>query len=134
MWIGTEPGFDRQRYTRGFLAARDGKWGTIFVAYQGESLAGYIGVHPREEYGYELGMFVDENFRRQGIGRALLEAAIHWAREKHLPSISLFVFPHNEGALALYRRAGFEEIERYKDDVTRQTGEVWDTILMRKEL
>ena len=49
-------------------------------------------------------------------------------------ALSLHVFPHNEAAIALYRSAGFVEIERFERDVTRQTGEVWDTIFMRKEL
>jgi RimJ/RimL family protein N-acetyltransferase len=51
-----------------------------------------------------------------------------------LPEVSLLVFPHNERALALYRNAGFEQRQYYPNDVTRQTGEVWDTVLMTKVL
>jgi len=45
----------------------------------------------------------------------------------------LHVFPHNEAARTLYEQNSFWEVERFERDVTRQSGEVWDTILMRKE-
>jgi ribosomal protein S18 acetylase RimI-like enzyme len=44
------------------------------------------------------------------------------------------VFPHNTRAIALYHKFGFEQRDYYPNDVTRQTGEVWDTILMTKVL
>lgn len=133
-WIGTEPGFDRERYRTGWRKVLAGEWGAAFVAADGDSIVGYVGVHPHDEYGYVLGMLVDEAHRGKGIGKALLEHATAWAREKGLPHISLLVFPHNERALQLYRSAGFEQREYYPADVTRQTGEVWDTILMVKPL
>jgi ribosomal protein S18 acetylase RimI-like enzyme len=133
LWIGTEPGFDRALYRSGFRKTIDGE-GAAFVAVEDEEIAGYIGVHPHAEYGHVLGMFVDERRRGRGIGRALLERALQWAREHSLPEISLLVFPHNERALALYQSSGFVRREYYANDVTRQTGEVWDTILMTKRL
>lgn len=133
-WIGTEPGFNRDTYRDGWRKILRGEWGAAFVAISGGRVVGYIGVHPHEEYGHVLGMLVDELHRGRGIGKALLDSAIAWARERGLPDISLLVFPHNERALALYRNAGFEQREYYPNDVTRQTGEVWDTILMTKVL
>lgn len=60
--------------------------------------------------------------------------ALQWAREHHVPEIGLLAFPHNERAVALYRGTGFVQREYYPNDVTRQTGEVWGTILMTKRL
>lgn len=134
LWIGTEPGFDRERYRAGWHRVLRGEWGAVFVAHEEARLIGYIGVHPNEEYGHVLGMLVDERYRGRGIGKTLLDCVIVWARERGLPHVSLLVFPHNERALSLYRGAGFEQQEYYPNDVTRQTGEVWDTILMRKAL
>lgn len=134
LWLGTEPGFDRDQKRERWRATILGARGTAFVDERDGRIVGYLGVHPHDEYGHVLGMLVDERYRGRGIGKALLERAIAWARERHLAHISLLVFPHNERALALYRAAGFEQREYYANDVTRQTGEVWDTILMTKRL
>lgn len=43
-----------------------------------------------------------------GAARALLHAAEDFARAHHCLRLQLFVFPGNERALRLYRRAGFD--------------------------
>src|SRR5215210_4924280 len=45
----------------------------------------------------------------RGVGSALLAAAIEKAREDGLHKLALEVFPHNEAAIALYRKFGFVE-------------------------
>lgn len=132
-WIGTEPGFDREQYRSRWPKMLRGE-GAGFVWTERERIAGYIGVYPHEEYGHVIGMLVDERFRGRGIGKALLARAVEWARTQGLAQISLLVFPHNKRALALYRNAGFEQRDYYPGDVTRQTGEVWDSVLMTKHL
>ena len=134
LWLGTEPGFDAVRYVRGWRAMMAGEWGASFVAVENEELMGQIAVTPHDEFGWVLGMAVDSHYRRRGVGAQLLQAVIDWGTERRLPSISLLVFPHNEAAISLYRKTGFVEIERYENDVTRQNGEIWDTILMRMTL
>lgn len=79
-------------------------------------------------------MLVDRAYRGRGVGESLLKQALSWACERDLPDVSLLVFPHNERAIALYRKFGFEQREYYPNDVTRQTGDVWDTMLMTKTL
>ena len=133
IWIGTEPGFDRVKYRDIFglsIALGNG----MFVATHDGAIIGMISSYRHEEYGWTLGMLVDSQHRGKGLGYALLEQLFSWARGRNVSQLSLLVFPHNDRALALYRRTGFEEIERYTADVTRATGEVWDTILMRKLL
>ncbi|HET6893786.1 MAG TPA: GNAT family N-acetyltransferase [Candidatus Baltobacteraceae bacterium] len=132
-WIGTEPGFDREQYRRRWRKILRGE-GAGFVWAEPERIAGYIGVYPHDEYGHVIGMLVDERYRGRGIGKALLTRVIEWARTAGLVEISLLVFPHNERALALYRNAGFQQRDYYPGDVTRQTGEVWDSLLMTKRL
>lgn len=58
-------------------------------------------------YLYEL--FIDEAFRRRGLGRRALELLEEDARAKGLPGIDLNVWGGNDAARALYRSAGFDE-------------------------
>jgi [ribosomal protein S18]-alanine N-acetyltransferase len=134
LWLGTEPGYDRANYRANWERwIRDPEY-LLVVAVENGIVVGNLGIHPHDEYGYVLGMMVDASKRRKGIGRALIDAAIAWGRDRNIGALYLLVFPHNAAAIALYRACGFLEIERYADDVTRQDGTVWDTILMRKDL
>jgi ribosomal protein S18 acetylase RimI-like enzyme len=67
--------------------------------------------------------------RRQGVGRALLSAAVDWARNNGVRKIELHVFPWNEPAIHLYERFGFER-EGYRKAHYRRAGEDVDAILM----
>jgi RimJ/RimL family protein N-acetyltransferase len=48
-------------------------------------------------------------FRGLGLGRALLDTAVEWARAVGIAKLTLGVFPGNARAIALYRAAGFVE-------------------------
>ena len=67
-----------------------------------------------EDYGslYLSGMAVVEQHRNAGIGMALMEAVNQRAKDLSLPRISLICFERNEGAMRLYRRLGFRELDR----------------------
>lgn len=54
-----------------------------------------------------LGMSVHSGHRRRGIGRALLEHAIEWAKGIGITRIELYVFADNAPAIALYEALGF---------------------------
>ena len=51
---------------------------------------------------------VDENHRRQGIGRQMMEDLKLLAREFGCTDIQLGVYPQNESAIALYESAGMK--------------------------
>ena len=51
---------------------------------------------------------VAASHRRRGIGRALLDAAVEWARRSAVRKLELHVFPWNEPAIQLYEQFGFE--------------------------
>ena len=53
---------------------------------------------------------VDPSFRRQGIGRQMLEGVIGRARDEGATMVTLEVRATNEAARGLYREAGFMEI------------------------
>jgi GNAT superfamily N-acetyltransferase len=52
-------------------------------------------------------MWVDPDERRQGVGRALIEAVEQWAATWGATSTVLWVFAANEPALRFYLRLGF---------------------------
>ena len=61
----------------------------------------------RRRYGTaSIGMSVAKTWRGQGVGSALMQACIDRAREARVHKLELQVFPHNEAALALYRKFG----------------------------
>ena len=49
-----------------------------------------------------------ESCRRQGLGEALLQAAVERCRRKRVQRVSLHVDPTRTPAVALYRKAGFQ--------------------------
>jgi ribosomal protein S18 acetylase RimI-like enzyme len=76
-----------------------------------------------------LGMGVERPWRGRGHGRALLAAAIAWARSAELAWIDLGVFAHNRRARALYQSVGFVEVGITRDRF-RVDGAVIDDVAM----
>jgi len=85
--------------------------------------------HPASAHVADIGLMVAQDARRQGVGRALLEAAVEWARGAGVRKLELHVFPWNEAAIALYEKFGFER-EGYRKGHYRRAGEDVDAILM----
>ena len=56
----------------------------------------------------ELSVYVDEDFRRRGIARKLLEAAIARGPSLGINAMVGLIFAHNEASLKLFTRLGFE--------------------------
>ena len=118
IYIGTEPGYDREQKRRGFQSRIHDDESATFVAvwrFRNEGNRAAFAEHP-EVYLPRFGGYDPVTIAR-GVS-----------------ALNLFVFPHNTNALAFYHELGYVEIERFERDVTRQTGDVWDTILMRKTL
>jgi GNAT superfamily N-acetyltransferase len=66
----------------------------------------------RAKIGHVAGMWVDPGARGRGAGRALLDAAIAWARSRALDRLELWVTKGNAPAERLYERAGFADTGR----------------------
>ncbi|MDR0791576.1 MAG: GNAT family N-acetyltransferase [Methanomassiliicoccaceae archaeon] len=62
-----------------------------------------------EETGYLLGVFVNEELRGKGLGKALMGCAGDWCVEKGLLSMTLNVGFSNRAAMSMYGHLGFEE-------------------------
>jgi RimJ/RimL family protein N-acetyltransferase len=89
----------------------------------------HLGVAP---YGVaELGMLVAAPMRGRGVGRALLDDAITWARaQPDVHKVALQVWPHNEAARKLYASVGFEQEGYLRRHYRRRSGELWDAVVM----
>lgn len=78
-----------------------------------------------------LGIGVLASCRGQGIGEALLRAALEWAAaEPELERVELSVFAHNQRALNLYRKLGFEEEGRSPRAFKLADGTYYDDVQM----
>lgn len=106
----------------------------VFVAERKDgTLVGRLSVgrdpHPASAHVADVGLMVALDARRQGVGTALLRAAVDWAREAGIRKLELHVFPWNEAAIALYEAFGFER-EGFRKGHYRRGGEFVDAILM----
>lgn len=55
-------------------------------------------------------LVVDKEARRQGIGRALIQAALDWAKVQGCSEVKVSTEADNVKAQAFYRRLGFESL------------------------
>lgn len=87
---------------------------------------------PDTLYISSLGLF--DRFRGMGLGTTFLSIARQQARERAIDALSLLVFEQNTGALRLYRREGFREVDRtpvVPHPLINRTG---DVLLMTAEV
>ena len=124
--IATEPPVNIEERTALFASSADGS----FVAVADGRIVGLIHVEVSRHGFGEFGMLVDRDWRGQGVGSALVQAAIGWARGQGLHKLCLEVFAHNTAAIALYRKSGFVEEGRRVKQYRRASGELWDSIIM----
>jgi RimJ/RimL family protein N-acetyltransferase len=121
---------EERRYLR---AVRRHPHAAVFVAEAEHGIVARLSIardeHPASNHVADLGLMVTATHRRRGIGRALLEAAVVWAREARVRKLELHVFPHNEPAIELYERFGFRR-EGYRRGHYRRGPQFVDAILM----
>jgi RimJ/RimL family protein N-acetyltransferase len=121
---------DERRFLRALRRYRDA---AVYVAVAESGVVGRLSLgrdpHPASRHVADLGLMVAATHRRQGIGRALLEQAVAWAREVGVRKLELHVFPHNEPAIALYESFGFRR-EGYREAHYRRGDGYVDAILM----
>jgi L-phenylalanine/L-methionine N-acetyltransferase len=103
------------------------------VAVHGDRVIGHLNVAreegPMTRHVASLGMAVAPDWRGKGVGSALLAESLRWAREVGVEKLALSVYPHNEAALALYRKFGFQEEGRLTGHSKKSIGYL-DEIVM----
>ena len=129
-WIGTEAPLDRERFSDGYAASIANDDVAVFMAEADSAIVGQIRIELLRYGVAELGMMVADEWRGRGVGSALLSASIDWARTKGAHKVALQMWPHNERALALYEKFGFEVEGRLRRHYPRRNGEIWDAVVM----
>lgn len=133
IWIGAEAPIDeagdleKMATTIGY--APDDPWGTMFVAVDDGCIVGnLVLVNPIGVA--DLGMNVAFSHRGRGVGAALLDVGIDWARRVGAHKVALQHWPWNHKARALYERAGFREEGYLRRHYRRHDGSLWDAAIM----
>ena len=125
---------DERRHLKG--VRRDPNF-AVFVAETPAGIVGRVSIgrerNPYSSHVAEVGLMVAADHRRRGIGSALMQEAMKWARASSVTKLELEVFPHNEPAIALYRKLGFRE-EGRRGRRYRVGGEYVDAVLMALDL
>ena len=87
-----------------------------FIVAEGEdgTVLGYAGLHVAVDEGYIDNIAVQEAYRRQGVGEALLGAFIRFGKKK-LAFLTLEVRPSNDPAIQFYMKHGFVQVGRRKN-------------------
>jgi RimJ/RimL family protein N-acetyltransferase len=117
------------------ILSRDNQ--TILVAEKDNQLIGYLAAYggrcKRNRHSVYLITGILQAFTSQGIGTRLFVELEKWARENNIHRLELTVLVHNEAALALYRKMGFE-IEGMKKHSLFINGSFVDEYCMSKLL
>ena len=110
---------------------------TFVVSYIGDEVVALADMHagkrPRIKHSGELGISVLKKYWRMGIGLAMMQYIIDWAKNAGLRKLNLRVREDNYGAIDLYRKIGFVN----HGVITREfliRGEFISTIFMGLEL
>jgi aminoglycoside 6'-N-acetyltransferase I len=87
----------------------------VFIAYQDAIPVGFIEVSLRDcaegctssPVGYIEGWFVEDAYRRKGIGRLLMNTAENWAREQGCTQLASDAELNNATSIDAHKRLGF---------------------------
>ena len=84
----------------------------LWSAVDGDTVVGILWIHAEGSNAFIYDIEVREEQRRRGYGREILDAGAVAARALGAGVLGLNVFGHNEGARALYERAGYDTTEQ----------------------
>jgi ribosomal protein S18 acetylase RimI-like enzyme len=112
-----ELGYDESVWVSWAREGAEGPDGAIFVAAGDPVPVGMVMVRleahdPSRAHVY--GLWVEPGHRGKGLGAALTDATIAWARQRGAAEIALLVVATNDAAARLYRRIGFRDTGRTK--------------------
>ena len=84
----------------------------IFIHSEDGMITGHVtcigGEARRNHHAVKLVIGVLEKYQGQGIATNLLKTTIQWAKEQQLHRLELLVMAHNDKAIALYKKVGFQ--------------------------
>jgi len=123
--------FDRSWSAESFRALLDDPFVAGAMTQQGSTMSGFILWRVVAGEAEILTIAVAPDRRQSGLGRSLLGGAMVHAIQQGAEEMFLEVAESNEGALALYRSFGFEQVAR-RDSYYEESGE--DALVLRTGL
>jgi ribosomal-protein-alanine N-acetyltransferase len=99
----------------GLKSELDNNFARFFVAFCGGKIAGYIGSHNILGEVYITNVAVFPEFRRNGVGKALVEFLVGEMKAENAEFVTLEVRKSNLNAISLYEKCGFEKVGERKD-------------------
>jgi ribosomal protein S18 acetylase RimI-like enzyme len=100
-----------------------GRFGILFICLQQEEVIGFAHGALRltpdylgsKKVGVITHVYVREDIRKQGAGKALVKELEQWFDEKEVSSVELQVLTHNESAILFWESAGYQrELLQYR--------------------
>jgi putative acetyltransferase len=116
-WASKE--LDTQRWEKKLQTVRP------YLALADSELLGFMSM---DEDGYIDLMYVDPNFQRKGVGRALFDYLSRAAYKRSIPSMSTYA---SKAARPFFEQMGFEVIQENQVELR---GEILTNFYMRKNL
>ena len=95
--------------------------GVGFVCLADGRVAAYGGMICAVDEGQITNIAVLPDYRRRGMGDALVRALLRYAKDEKLATVTLEVRASNVAAISLYRRHGFSEVGRRKAFYSKPT-------------
>ena len=92
----------------------DNNFARFFVAFSGGKIAGYIGSHNVLGEVYITNVAVFPEFRRNGVGKALVEFLVDEMKAENAEFVTLEVRKSNFSAISLYEKCGFGKVGERK--------------------
>ncbi len=114
-------------------------WRRVLVAFnEMNDIVGHIDLksHNQNYMNHRaiLGMGVHRNFRKEGLGRLLIESIVDWVKNHTIiEQIDLWVLSNNTPAISLYKKLGFQKIGEIQD-MFRVDGLSYNSIMMTKKI
>ena len=87
----------------------------FLTAVEDNRVVGYIGMNVVVDEGYIFNVAVDENYRKKGIGSALIRELVTFGKKNNLCFLTLEVRESNEAARSLYSKFGFIKVGERKN-------------------
>ena len=105
----------------------------LFIAQYNDDIVGCVFLEGRNEQDAEVKrLYVRQEARGEGLGRALMEAVINAAREEGYSDLLLFTAPSTDAAQALYMDLGFAHTDPFECEAPEQAYD--DVIFMQLDL
>lgn len=106
-----------------------------FIAYGNGQVLGWVTLSPtssRPVYSgvSEVSIYIKKEFRKNGIGKALMETVIREAEKNGIWSLYSAIIRDNIGSIKLHKKCGFREIGIREKIAKLSNGKWSDTVLM----